>query len=206
VARDLAYRELSERIEPGVYLPLTQGPLNGQAITFEVRGAGPERFTSQVTALAAREHRALTLTYTTLERQVGDSVRRPRLLATLSGFFGGLALLLAMIGLYGTLAYGVTRRKVEIGVRLVLGAARERILRMILGEALGLVIGGVGLGVLGALAATRLVQSFLFGVTRTDAVIFTVSALVLAAVGMGASAIPAWRAASVDPAETLRAE
>jgi predicted permease len=206
VTRDLVYGELGEKVEPGAYLPLLQTPLNGQTIVFELRGADPERLIPGVTAVAAQEHRALALSYTTLGRQVSESVRRPRLLATLSGFFGGLALLLAVIGLYGTLAYGVTRRKVEIGVRLVLGAARERVLRMVLGEALGLVLGGVALGVLGALAATRLLESFLFGVTRTDPGTFTVSALLLGTVGIAAAVIPAWRAASVDPAETLRSE
>jgi ABC-type antimicrobial peptide transport system permease subunit len=159
-----------------------------------------------VTAAALAENRATSVDFVTLARQVTESVRRPRLLATVSGFFGALALLLAVIGLYGTMAYGVAQRRNEIGIRLALGAARSRVLGMVLGEAGTLIALGGVLGLAGALAATKLVASFLYGVERNDPLTLGLSAALLGAVALVAGAIPAWRAASLDPAETLRAE
>ena len=107
------------------------------------------------------------------------SLSRDRLLATLATFFGGLALLLALIGLYGTMSYNVARRKNEIGIRIALGAARERVIQMVLGEVGVVVVAGLVIGVVLALAATRLVASFLFGLTASDPVTWIVSAGVL---------------------------
>jgi ABC-type antimicrobial peptide transport system permease subunit len=142
----------------------------------------------------------------TLSEQVDQSLARPRLLATLSGFFGALALVLAVIGLYGTMSYSVVRRRAEIGIRLALGAARSRVLRLVLGEA-GWVVGvGLLLGAIGALGATRFVASFLYGVAPTDAATFAASVATLGAVAGAASLIPAWRASRIDPMPTLREE
>ncbi len=111
-----------------------------------------------------------------------------------------------MIGLYGTLSYRVTSRRAEIGVRLALGAARTRVLGMVLGEVGRLVIVGVALGAVVALASTRLLGTFLFGVTASDPVTLALSAVALAVVAMTAGALPAWRAARLDPMVTLREE
>ena len=137
---------------------------------------------------------------------MASTLRRPRLLATLSGFFAALALTLAVIGLYGTVAYGVARRRSEIGIRLALGAARSRVLGMVLGDAGRLVLFGVVAGVATALGTTRLLKSFLYGLTATDVKIMAGSAFVLAAAAVLASLVPAWRAAALDPTETLREE
>jgi ABC-type antimicrobial peptide transport system permease subunit len=128
------------------------------------------------------------------------------MLAVLSGFFGGVALLLAMIGLYGTLSYNVARRRKEMGVRLALGAAPARVLRMVLGEAGMMVLAGLVVGVFGALAGARLISSFLFGLGPTDAKTITLAGGLLALVALAASALPAWRAAHTDALIPLREE
>ena len=147
-----------------------------------------------------------SLQVTTLERQVSESLTRERVLATLSGFFGGLALLLAMIGLYGIMSYSVTRRRNEIGIRIALGAAQSRVVRLVLGEVGRVVAIGLALGAAGALAATRMVASLLYGVAPNDAPTLVVSALLLAAVAGIAGFLPARRAARLDPVTALREE
>jgi ABC-type antimicrobial peptide transport system permease subunit len=127
-------------------------------------------------------------------------------LAVVSAFFGAIALLLAMIGLYGTLSYRVTGRRNEIGVRLALGAARTRVLGMVLGEVGRLVFAGIAIGIVVALASTRLLASFLFGVTASDPKTLLLSAVVLALVSVAAGALPAWHAARLDPMEAVREE
>jgi ABC-type antimicrobial peptide transport system permease subunit len=134
------------------------------------------------------------------------SLQRPRLLARLSAFFGALALLLAIVGLYGTMAYTVERRRNEIGIRIALGAARSRVLAMVLGEAGWMVFGGIAVGAAIAAGATRWVSSLLYGLQPTDVLTYVVSGAILAAVALAASAVPAWRAARLDPMEALREE
>jgi ABC-type antimicrobial peptide transport system permease subunit len=131
---------------------------------------------------------------------------RPRLLAILSSFFGAVALLLAMIGLYGTLAYQVSSRRNEIGLRLALGAEKSRLLGMVFGEVGRMVAIGLALGVVLTLATTRLLGPLLFGVGSTDVRTLAISAIVLAAVSVAASVMPAWRASRLDPMMVLREE
>ena len=154
----------------------------------------------------AEANPAISLDIATLSSQVAASLARPRLLAVLSGFFGAVALLLAMIGLYGTLSYTVTSRRREIGVRLALGAAPARVLRMVLAEVGRLAVAGIVLGALAALAASRALSAFLFGMTPSDPGTLAMSAATLAAVAMVAGAVPAWRAARLDPTVVLREE
>ncbi len=208
VVEDAKYGHLNEKPQPIAYVPLAQTTWISQGGAYELRVArgDPMALARQVTAAALAESRTASADYVTLDRQVSESVRRPRLLATVSGFFGALALLLAIIGLYGTMAYGVAQRRNEIGIRLALGAARSRVLRMVLGEA-GFLIGvGAAIGLAASLVATKLVASFLYGVQRNDPATIGASVIVLAAVALFAAAIPAWRAAALDPAETLRAD
>ena len=112
--------------------------------------------------------------------------------------------MLATIGLYGVMSYSVARRRNEIGVRIALGAARARIVRMVLGEVGRLVMSGVALGLLLALALTRLVQAFLYGIAASDPTTLLLSALALLGVGLGAACLPALRAARLNPVEALR--
>jgi predicted permease len=207
VVRDAKYQTLREENQPTAYVPLAQGEWWGTYIQYQLRTDGsPTGLIPGVKTLAAETSPAIGVEFSTFEEQVSATLRRPRLLATLSGFFAVLALTLAVIGLYGTVAYGVARRRSEIGIRLALGAARGRVLQMVLGDAGRLVLFGVVAGVATALGTTRLLQSFLYGLTATDVKIIAGSSLVLALAAVAASLVPAWRAASLDPTETLREE
>jgi ABC-type antimicrobial peptide transport system permease subunit len=149
---------------------------------------------------------AALMEFVPLKAQIASSLRRERLLALLSGMFGGAALLLSVLGLYGVMSYAVARRRKEIGVRIALGAARGRVVRMVLGDvgrvlAIGLVIGAAG-----ALASGKVVKSFLYGFQPTEPAVIALSALALALAALAAGWIPAWRASRLDPMEVLREE
>jgi ABC-type antimicrobial peptide transport system permease subunit len=136
--------------------------------------------------------------------QVDASLAQDRLVAMLSGFFGGLALLLAALGLYGVTAYAVARRRTEIGIRMALGAAPAGVVRMVLTRVSRLVGAGVLVGAAISLAASTLIGSLLYGVEPRDPLTLAGAALTLAAVGGLAAWPPAYRASRVDPAEVLR--
>jgi putative ABC transport system permease protein len=137
---------------------------------------------------------------------VAGSLGRERLLATLSGFFGGLALVLSLIGLYGTMAYNVTRRRKEIGIRAALGASRTHLLHMVLGEAGRMIVTGIVIGGIGIFATTRLVESFLYGRTPLDPMTMVLTVGSVACVALLAAAVPATRAARQNPQAVLREE
>lgn len=186
-----------------VYVPALQEPDNSWKCIV-IRGAGVSAGdVRRVVASFGREDitQAQTIDYIT------DRVLlRERVAAMLAGFFGGLALLLAAIGLYGVMSYTITRRRREIGVRVALGADGARVMRDVLGDGLRVVLAGVLIGSLGALGTVRLVKSLLFGVTPYDPVTLAGAALSLIAVAALACALPARRAARTDPMIALRAE
>ncbi len=205
VVGDAKYNSLTEEPPPTAFIPFGQVEDGPPDLALEVRGFGtPAALVPGVKAAVAEVSPAITLDITTLADQLSSSLARPRLLATLSGFFGGLALLLAVIGLYGTMAYGVTRRRGEIGIRMALGAVRHRVVRMVVGEAGRLVLAGIALGVALSLAGTRVLASFLYGVEADDPLTLAGAAALLLAVALGAALLPAWRASRVQPMETLR--
>ena len=127
-------------------------------------------------------------------------------MATLSGFFGGLAVLLATVGLYGVMAYMVTRRRNEIGIRMALGADKKSVVSMVLREAAELLVIGVGAGIVLTLIAARTASSLLFGVPSWDPVSLVIAAGGLALAGLIASGLPAIRASRLDPMVALREE
>ena len=205
VVANTKYGSLSETAQPIIYLSEGQDAAPGIATIFEVSTVGPTTaiIPSIKTAVAHVAPRA-SLDFTTLESQVSESLQLPQTLATLSGFFGALALILAMIGLYGIMSYNVARRRNEIGVRIALGATQGRVVRMVMGE-VGRIVGlGVAIGILLTLGVTRLVSAFLYGVKATDPATMVLSGAVLATVALAAAMLPAWRAARLDPVSALR--
>ncbi|MBZ5591140.1 MAG: ADOP family duplicated permease [Acidobacteriia bacterium] len=206
ILRDAKYNDLRAPVEPMFYLPLAQAPYPIQSV--EVQTAGdPLAMASQVRRLLREMHRDLMISeVTTLAQRVDSTVIRERMLAELSGVFGVLALVLACVGLYGTMSYAVARRTSEIGIRMALGARSGEMLWMVLRETSRLVVLGVAIGLPVALAATRFLQDYLFELKATDPATIAGAALILAAIAMLAGYLPARRAARVDPMTALRYE
>jgi ABC-type antimicrobial peptide transport system permease subunit len=142
----------------------------------------------------------------TQDEQIDGTLRRERLFATLTSGFGVLALLLASIGIYGIMAYTVSGRTNEIGIRIALGAQTGQVLRTVLREAWWLALAGVGVGLIVALAMSRVIQSMLYGLRPTDPITSAAAATLLVAIALAASWIPARKAARIDPIHALRHE
>jgi putative ABC transport system permease protein len=169
VVKNTKYRNLRDDNGPIIYVAQAQDPAPGVTKSFELRVAGPSTFVvSAVKESLAQVNPDIMLNFRTLTTQVEETLTRERLLATLSGFFGGLALLLATIGLYGVMSYNVARRRGEIGIRMALGAQRARVLSMVLQEVATLIMIGLAVGLGAALATTRFVASFLYGIKPND--------------------------------------
>lgn len=199
---------LREPPRPCVYVPFFQQPPGNIGVaTFEIKAAGSLRAVS-----AAVEHTmqprlpGLPLKVRSFTSQIEDSIRRETLMAELAGFFGVLALVLAAVGIYGLLAYMVTLRTVEIGIRMALGAQRKQVVWMILGGALRLIAVGIALGFPAAWWASRLISTMLYGLKPTDSVTIATSVLVLAGAGLLAGFLPAHRASRVEPLAALKYE
>ncbi|HEX7052234.1 MAG TPA: ADOP family duplicated permease [Longimicrobiales bacterium] len=207
LVEDAKYSSLREENSATVYRPMAQSAPGSAFSTVVLRAAGdPLSLVPAVRQVFAEVQPAASLEVTTLEAQVADSLQRERVLAVLSTLFGGVALALSMLGLYGVMAHTVTRRRNEIGVRIALGADRARVLRMVLRDIVVVVAAGAALGTAGALAAGTLVRSFLFGLEPTEPAIVIGAVLLLLAAALGAGLRPALRAAGADPVEALREE
>ena len=206
MVRDAKYVSLREKTREVMYLSMAQQHGGPPFINFEVKGSAAAALTPLVTAAVAEVNPRVSLSYQTLSAQVNASLARERMLATLSAFFGALALALAVIGLYGTMSYTLARRRKEIGVRIALGAARSRVIRLVLGEVARLLALGVVLGGAMAYLCTRWVTPFLFGITPIDPPTWVLAAMTLAAAALAAGAVPAWRAATADPMVAIRTD
>jgi ABC-type antimicrobial peptide transport system permease subunit len=162
--------------------------------------------TSEVSSAVTEINASIILRFDTMRNQVRESLLRERLMATLSGFFGALAGLIATIGLYGVMSYMVARRRNEIGIRMALGADRRDVVRMVMREA-GLLLGaGLVVGGVMAVMAARAASTLLFGLQPGDPSTLAMSAVALAAAAMLASYLPALRASRLEPTEALREE
>jgi predicted permease len=206
VARDISYRRLDEAPQPVMYLPLLQSW--SAFATLHVRTQGDTAALAPgLRALLRRLDPGLALyAVRTLEESVRAASIQQSLAGLLVSVFGGIALLLASVGLYGVLQNAVLERRREIGIRMALGGARRDVLRLVFRPAVRLSGLGLGLGFLGALALGRVLQKVLFGVSAFDLATFAAVALLMFGVALVASVAPAWRAAHVDPALALRQE
>ncbi len=207
LVRDTKYEDLREEFAPIAYDDPEQDSDSGPSAQVLIRSRLPQAATVAVVKGALNEiNPAITVSFQGLKPMIEATILRERLMATLSGFFGGLALLLACVGLYGILSYGVASRINEIGIRMALGAQRRDVLWLILREALLLVIVGVAVGLPMIFVAARLASTLLFGLTPTDPVSLLFAVLLMLAVAMAASYLPARRAMHVDPMVALRYE
>jgi ABC-type antimicrobial peptide transport system permease subunit len=146
------------------------------------------------------------VTYTVMDAQIADTLVRERLTAALSGFFGGLAAVLTLVGLYGVIAYTVVRRTNEIGIRMALGASRRAVIALVLREAGALVTTGLVAGLALAILTARLAATLLFGLQPYDPLTLALAAAALGAVALLASYVPARNAARIEPVQALRIE
>ena len=203
VVADAKYDNLRRSVDPTMYVPSSGG-----SVWFALRTASdPEAFVPSVRALVRGIDSNLPVVgVRTQSAQIDRQIFKERLIARLAGFFGILALALACIGLYGLISYEVSQRTREIGIRSALGAERRDVLAMVLRQGMRLAVAGTLAGLALALAVLRYTKSLLFEVDGTDPLTFTIVAVLLAAVMLAASYVPARRAMSVDPVVALRHE
>jgi putative ABC transport system permease protein len=206
IAADVRGRGARETPRAEIYLPYWQFTEPGMNVILKVAG-DPALLSAPLRRMVGDLDRSVPVAaITTLEAVVAASIEQPRFLALLAGAFALLALTLAAIGLYGVMAYTVSQRTVEIGVRMALGASPAGVFRLVVGEGLRLTAVGIALGVAGSVAVGRLLTTLLFGVGPGDPRTFAVTAVMLVMVGAVACVIPARRATRVDPMVALRAE
>jgi predicted permease len=210
VVKDVRYANVKDAEREVVYHPIFQSAPKDMfyAPTYEIRYAGDAAaLLPSIRASVSRVDPGLTMIrVTTLEQQTQDSFARERLLAWLASYFGGFAVLLACIGLYGLVSYGVTQRTAEMGLRMALGAQPSSLRRLIVRESLGTVIGGTVAGLFVALAVVRLMRSQLFGVEPHDPIALAAASVLLLTASLIAAYLPARRASRIDPLTALRTE
>ena len=206
VARDAVYDSLRDAIPPTMYQSAAQAEKPGPNVTIAVRAAAgsPALLTRGLADALSRVDGDVTLTFKPYQDTVRAATVQERVIAMLSAFFGGLALFLAGLGLYGVMSYAVSRRRTEIGIRMALGAGPAGAVRLVLGRVALLVGLGVAAGAGLALWASRFVSTLLFGLPPRDPATLVTAALVLSAIGALAGYLPARRAARIDPARVLR--
>jgi putative ABC transport system permease protein len=205
LVRDTKYGDLREEFAPIAYIAAAQASGVGTGGNFMIRSRLPQSETvAAVKRVLDEINPAITVSFQGFKPMIEATVLRERLMATLSGFFGLLALLMACAGIYGILSYSIARRVHEIGVRMALGASRRDVMWLILREAFWLVIAGVVVGAPMAFASARMASTLLFGLTPADPVSFLFAALLTLVVAMMAGYLPARRATRVEPMVALR--
>lgn len=205
VVKDAKYSRVDEVTPRTGFLAMAQDSNPSADQNFEIRYTGSqEALTPFVRETIAEVSPEISIEFRSFETQVAESLQQPRVVALLSTVFGLLALLLATIGLYGLTSYTVARRKAEIGVRMALGARSGSVLWLVLRDVTALLVVGTTLGVLGALAAGRLLTSMLYGIEPNDPLQMVLAAVILTTAVAVAAFLPARRAARLDPATVLR--
>ncbi len=207
MVKNSKYYELRETFRPVAFVSETQTrePENGWNLV--IRSPAPlAALMAAVKKTVLDQNPGTVVRFQTFRAQVRESLLRERLMATLSGFFGFLAVILATIGLYGVISYMVARRRGEIGIRIALGADRGNVLGLVLREAAMLLAGGLVLGTALAVGVARTASSLLFGLQASDPLTIGAAVVFLAVVAIAASFVPAWRASRLDPMDALREE
>jgi predicted permease len=206
VVNDSVYRSARDGVEPTLYLPLTQldSPLDTTVLTVRAANGRPQPLARAIAEAIGRVDRtaAFTTQFPGAQRQA--AARQERLVAMLGGFFGGLALILAALGLYGVTSYSVSRRSAEIGIRMALGARAGGVVRLIMWQVGTLIACGVLAGVALSWWASRFVAALLFGTGPRDPLTFAFAVAVMGLAGLAAGWLPARRAARIDPVRALR--
>jgi putative ABC transport system permease protein len=206
VAADIRHRSLTSDPDLQGYMPYRQGGWNTAAIVVRTRGEAALMTSTVLSALKQADPLVPAYRILSMDANIERSYWQQALYGKMFGAFATIALVLAAVGVYGVISYAVSQRTQEIGVRVALGAQRTDVLRLVVGH--GALLGGIGvaIGLVGALAVTRFLRTLLFGVSPFDPASFVGVSLVLTAIALLASYIPARRAAKVDPVEALRYE
>jgi predicted permease len=206
VVRDVRQRDWSAATQPEMYLAYLQNPSSTLTLVVRAAGAAEAVVPAVGREIAALDSQLPPARVRVMDDVVADAVGQPRFHLLLLNLFAALALVLAAVGVYGVMAYAVSRRTQEIGVRLALGAPARRVLALVVGQGLRLAAAGVVLGLVAAAATTRLMRALLYEVSPTDPLTFAALALGLLAVSALASYLPARRATRIDPMTALRSE
>lgn len=206
VVGDVTYGGLNDRQTATIYTPFAQTPFLWNYLMIR-SAAAPETLVNSVRqAIVSVDEKLEPMNFQPMEQVMYDAVAQPRFYMSLLSAFAVLSLVLAAVGIYGVMAYSVTQRRHELGVRLALGAQRRDVLRLVMREGVALALLGIGIGVAGAYAATKAMTGLLFGVQATDVTTYVAIACLLLLVVLLASFIPALRAMKVDPLVALRTE
>ena len=207
VVRDIRLAEPAVAPRPAVYMPYLQHPNYGRYLSFVVKTQAAPMSMAEPLRLKLRQiDSGIPVKFTTMDVRLSETVASPRFRGVLLTIFAALAVGLAMAGVYGVMAYLVTQRSSEIGLRMALGADRAGIVRLVLGRCAALTGMGMLAGLLGARLASRLLQTMLFGVEAGDPLTYAAIAGMVAFIALLACAVPAWRASTVAPLEALRQE
>jgi putative ABC transport system permease protein len=206
VARDIRHNGLENRPDPCLFLPQSQQPSGLAALVIRTGGDPRALIPAVKEQMRAVDPNQGAQDIATMEQVMSDSIAAPRLQVTLMCIFGGLALLLAAIGIYAVISYSVEQRTREMGIRLALGAAPDSIRRLVLREGCALAVAGIGIGLVAARALTSYLATLLYMVKPTDSIVFGGVSAVLAAAALAGCYFPARRATRVDPVVVLREE
>jgi predicted permease len=205
VTGDVRNSNPAEKPGPEIYMPYLQHPESD--LSFVVRTTGDSASMIQTIRQVARDiDPRAAMRATTMQNAISESIASQRFRSMLLSIFAGLAVCLAMAGIYGVMAYAVTQRRAEVGLRMALGAERRDIVQLVLGQVARLTAIGLAAGIVGAVIATRLLRSMLFEVKPADPVTYIGMICLVAGIALLAGYLPAWRAARIEPLEALREE